>query len=166
MPNKVYVNPETALTLRNTGGSAALTLTSLAANAGRQSAVLDLSASPRSPWYTFRPFLKFATNPVVNESLRFYVKARDSATGGKADNDDGDSDAAVSAEDKLKNLHYIGSLIVDEALSTPEFSASFGPIYIPERYIQVVVWNATADALSATAADHGIDVIPVPVEIQ
>ena len=120
MPNKIYVAPETTLTFRNTGSTGAnITLTSLGAGAGRQSAQVDLGSASRARLYGWRFWMKFATAPAVGETIRLYLKTSD---GTHLDNDDGTTDAAVSAEDKLRNLKYIGSLIVDEASATPEFS--------------------------------------------
>lgn len=166
MPNKVYIAPETAITWRNTGGSAALTLTSVAASAGRQGAHYSLdggTGADRSGYYMWRAWVKFATTPVVGEVVELYLKTSD---GTHPDNDDGTGDIAVSSSDKLKNLLPIGVIIVDEASTTPEFVASGGPVFIGSDDVAPVFWNATADALSATASDHGFDLIPVPPEIQ
>lgn len=134
-----------------------LTLTSLASDAGRQSAEHDRGDGDLDMLYEWRAWCKFATAPVVGETVDIYLKTSD---GTHDDNDDGATDAALSAEDKLKNLQYMGSIIVDEASATPEFSAS-GTVSITARYIQVVVENSTADALSSTAADHGVSLTPI-----
>lgn len=141
----------------STTGDATLTLTSLASDAGRQSAEYDRGASDLDMLYEWRAFVKFSTAPVVGETVDIYLKTSD---GTHDDNDDGASDAALSAEDKLKNLHFMGSIVVDEASATPEFSAS-GTVSIMARYIQIVVENSTADALSSTAADHGVILTPI-----
>lgn len=134
-----------------------LTLTSLASDAGRQSAEHDRGTGDLDMLYEWRAWCKFATAPVVGETVDIYLKTSD---GTHDDNDDGATDAALSAEDKLKNLQYMGSITVDEASATPEFSAS-GTVSITARYIQVVVENSTADALSSTAADHGVSLTPI-----
>lgn len=162
MVTKVYVHEESAITWRNSGGTAVLTLTSVASGAGRQGALRDLGTAARARVYEWRAFVKFATTPVVGEVVKIYLKTSD---GTNPDNDDGDTDAAVSAEDKLRNLHYIGSIVVDEASATPTFVGS-KTVEINARYVAPVFWNATADALSATAADHGFNLKPVPDEIQ
>ena len=163
MANKIYVTPEAAITWRNAGGDNVLTLTSLAAGAGRQGALDDFGAvTPRSRKYNWRFFMQFATEPVVGEVIYIYGKTGD---GTHRDNDDGAGDAAVSAEDKLRNLTLIGVLIVDEAAVAPEFSVS-GDIEISSREFAPVIWNDTADAFSATAAEHGFDLMPTPDEIQ
>jgi hypothetical protein len=147
----------TAINFIASGGTEPLTLTSVAAGAGRQSDEYDRGAGDLDVLYEWRAYVKFATTPVVGETVDIYLKTSD---GTHDDNDDGATDAALSAEDKLKNLTYMGSIIVDEASTTPEFSAS-GQISIYARYIQVVVFNNTADALSSTAADHGVILTPV-----
>ena len=160
--SKAYYLPETKHEFLASGGDVVLTLTSLGAGAGRQSADLDLGASAQPFMFRWRAWVKFAIAPVVGETIDLYLKTND---GTHYDNDDGTGDAAVSAEDKLKNLHFLGSIVVDEASATPEFSAS-GTIAIYERYLQVVVWNATANALSATAADHGVYLEEIPQQGQ
>lgn len=162
MANLIYVNEETAITWRNSGGSNVLTLTSIAAGAGRQGALDDLGVAARSRRYAWRAYVKFATTPVVDEYVGIFLKTSD---GTNPDNDDGTGDAAVSAEDKLKNLQFIGSILVDEASTTPTFVAS-GAVDIEHRHVAPVFWNYTADALSSTAADHGFDLTPVPSEVQ
>ncbi len=162
MANLVYQNAEAAITWLASGGTNVLTLTSVAAGAGRQGALDDFGVGAVAQEYAWRAWVKFATTPVVGEIIRIYWKTSD---GTSPDNDDGTGDAAVSAEDKLKNLHFIGSIIVDEASNTPVFVAS-GYMTIPHRHGAPVFWNATADALSATAGDHGFSITPVPMEIQ
>lgn len=162
MTSKSYVLPETPITFLASGGDVTFTQTSVASGAGRQSAQHDFGAAARAFAYKWRAWVKFATTPVVGETVDFYLKTSD---GTHSDNDDGTTDAAVSSEDKLSNLRYIKSIIVDEASSTPEFSAS-GEMVIYDRYAQVVMWNASEDDLSSTAADHGFSLTPIPVQGQ
>ncbi|MDC0003788.1 hypothetical protein OAE19_05250 [Porticoccaceae bacterium] len=160
--SKAYYLPETRYDFLETGGDAALTLTSLAALNGRQSAQLDFGAGVRPFMFRWRAWVKFATTPVVGESIEIYIKTSD---GTHLDNDDGVGDIAVSAEDKLKNLRYVGSIVVDQAGIVEEYSAS-GVFTIYERYVHLVFWNSTADGLSATAADHGAYLQAIPLQGQ
>lgn len=162
MPNKVYQHDETAITWLASGGSAVLTLTSLAATAGRQGALYDFGTSARAFLFAWRFYCKFATTPVVGEAVRLYIKTSD---GTNPDNDDGTGDAALSSLDKVKNLTPLGIMLVDEASTTPTFVKS-GMVYLPHRYAAPVIYNATADAFSSTAADHGFQLTPVPPEMQ
>ena len=169
MTSKVYQIGETDISWLASGGTETFTLTSLAAGAGRQGARHDFGAitTARAHLFDWWFFMKFATAPVVGEQVDIYWKGYHQG-GTHAMNDDGNTDAAVSAEDKLRNLIYLGSLIVDEASSTPEFSTGNqgDPIWLPHRYGMPVVWNATADAFSGTAADHGFILTPVVPQAQ
>ncbi len=166
---KVFQIGAADITWLSSGGSALLTLTSLGAGAGRQGARYDFGAitTAREHLFDWVFFMKFATAPVVDEVVDIYWKGYHQA-GVHAMNDDGNSDAAVSAEDKLTNLIYLGSLVVDEASLTPEFAAfaKGDPIWIPHRYGMPVIWNATADAFSSTAADHGFILTPIVPQAQ
>jgi len=162
MVSKVYQNAETPITWKSTGGSELLTLTSVAAGAGRQGAVHDFGTAARAREFAWRAYIKFATAPVVGETIDIYWKSSD---GTHPDNDDVTGDTAVSAADKLKNLQFLGSIVVDEASATPEFVAS-GFLDVYPRYGGPVFWNATADALSSTATYHGFILTPIPMEAQ
>lgn len=163
MAKEIYRAREGAIQWLASGGDHALTLTSLGAGAGRQGALRDFGATTSvARVYMWRLWCKFATAPIVGEVIELYAKTGD---GTHRDNDDGAGDAAVSAEDKLLNLDPFGTLVVDEASATPEFSAS-GLILISAREFAPVIWNRTADALSSTAGDHGFQIVPVPPQRQ
>lgn len=162
MANEIYVVPETALTWLASGGDNALTLTSLGGTAGRQGALDDFGTAARSRKFMWRAYVKFSAAPTVGLRIGIFWKTSD---GTHPDNDDGTGDIAVSAADKLLNLRQLGSIIVDEASSTPEFVAS-GEFEFSARYGAPVFWNYTGTNLSATAADHGFILTPVPDQIQ
>lgn len=166
MPNLIYQNEGTDIVFAPataTDSDVTFEVDGLASGAGQQSAQHDFGVAARSPIFTWRAFVQFATAPVVGEIIEVYLKT-DSTTS-HPDNDDGTGDAAVSAEDKLKNLHFIGSIIVDEAAADVEMVGS-GLVEIRDRYVQVVFWNATADALTTDVNENGFVLTPVPDEIQ
>jgi len=160
--NLVHQNEGTIITWQDSSGTLVITSQNLAAGAGRQGAVHDFGVGARSPRFAWRWGQEFETPPVVDEFLRIYAKTSD---GTDPDNDDGTGDAAVSAENKLKNLTQIGKLIVDEAAADVQMAAS-GFILLPHRYFQPVIWNATADNLQNTANINVFSLTPVPFEIQ
>lgn len=162
MTSKAYLLPETLIEFKDSGGDAAFTCTSLAAGAGRQSAQYDFGTSARPYIFSWRAYVKFSTTPVVGEVIDVYIKTSD---GTYVDNDDGTTDAALSAEDKLKNLTRIGFITVDEASTTAPMVAS-GVVELPDQYVQVVFFNRTADALSSTAADCGFRLKEITVQGQ
>ena len=167
MANKIYQIEETALwfvpATAAQAEDAIFEVDALGSAAGQQSAQLDLGTTARSRWFAWRAFVQFATNPVLGETIRIYLKT--SGTGGHPDNDDGTGDLAVSAEDKLRNLHLIGEIEVDQALADFEMVAS-GRVWIPDRYVQVVFWNGTADGLTTDVDENGFILTPIPAEIQ
>lgn len=166
MANKVYQHNETALWFVPAAAAqaedAAFEVHNLASGAGRQSAQHDFGTSARASVFAWRAFIQFATAPVVGEVVKFYLKTSD---GNHPDNDDGTSEGAVSAEDKLLNLRVLGSIIVDEAVADVEMVAS-GLVTISERYTQVVCWNASADGLTNDVDENGVTLVPVPLEVQ
>lgn len=161
MANLIYVNEEAAITWLASGGSETFTPTSLGAAAGRQGAHHDFGVAARPRRFSWRAFIKPGGTRVVGEVVHIYLKTSD---GSHPDNDDGATDLAVSALDKLRNLRYLGSIQIDENAAV-EMVAS-GDIEISARYAAPVFWNATANALSSTAADFGFILTPVPDEVQ
>lgn len=142
--------------------SAIFEIDGLGSGAGRQSAQFDFGTARHTNIFDWRAFAQFATAPVLGERIDIYLKTSD---GTREDNDDGTGDLAVSAEDKLNNLHLIGSIIVDEAVADTEMVAS-GTVEIRSRYVQVVVWNASADALTTDVDENGVYLTPATVEIE
>lgn len=164
MANKIYKIDETSITWTDTTGDLAMTLNNLAAGAGRQGAQKDLGAgtTARAFWYHWRCIVQQDTAGVVGEQIRVYLKT---GNGTYYDNDDGTGDIAVSAEDKLRNLRLIGVLTVDEAAADVNISRN-DLLYLPERYVMPVIWNASADNLQATNNINQFILTPMPFEIQ
>jgi hypothetical protein len=169
MANKVYINPETLLSFGSEGtDDADWSTESITNNAGRQSAMYDLGVGPRALRYAFRFYTQFQATPTLGAALRVYMKTagpEDSATPAHPDNDDGTGDAAVSAIDKLNNLHHIGSVIVDEAAANVEMVVS-GIIEIPNRHVGFVFWNASGATVTTDVAETKLELVPLPDEIQ
>ena len=162
MVNKVYQHDETAITWQDASGTNVITLNNLATLSGRQGALHDLGTAARAAKFAWRAFCQFATTPVVDEQVDIYLKTSD---GTKPDNDDGTGDAAVSAEDKLSNLHPIGSIFVDEG-ATGIIMVASGIVMIGARHVAPVFWNATLDNLVATNNLNGFILTPIPPEVQ
>ena len=171
MANLIYKNRETMLWFVPAAASQAedyaFEMHNIAAAAGRQSAPVDLGDGAVAGWYEWRAFVQFADTPVLKETVDFYLKTMGSSASATAhpDNDDGTGEGAVSAIAKLDNLQWIGSIVVDEAAANVEMVSS-GLVYIAARGFNVVMWNATADALTNDVDENGFMLSPVPSEIQ
>lgn len=157
----VYQDEEDTISWLASGGTATFTPTSLGAAAGRQGELHDLGASARPRRFVWRARIVPGGTRVVGEVIRIYLKTSD---GTNPDNDDGTGDIAVSSVDKLRNLTPIGAITIDENAAVAMVAS--GEIEISARYVGPVFWNATANALSATAGDFGFWLTEVPDAVQ
>lgn len=147
MASALKWNVGTALTWRDSGGDYLMTLTALAAQAGRIGARGDLGAWPHAN--TFRWYLETAwvSTPVQNETLDFYVAGWDTDTPGSSWAQVGSGDAALVATQRA-NLRYVGSVTAETA-TTGVFSSG-GIVTLPFRYVSPALWNnSAARALAA-----------------
>ncbi len=171
MANLVYQNPETTIWFVPAGAAQAedyiLELDTLAAGAGIQSAHWDRGVAAQPAMYEWACFVQFATPAVLNETVSIYLKPSGTSASATAHpaNDDGTGAGAVSAEDKLNNLQLIGVISVDQAAQDIEMVAR-GVVYLTARGYNVVIFNDSADALSADEDENGFYMTPIPDEIQ
>lgn len=162
MANKIYLHSETSITFKSSGGTAAFTPTSVADAAGRLSARHDLGSAARARRYEWRARTKLAAAATVGRAIEIYLCTSD---GTIADGNQGTSDAAFSAADKRRNLKFLGVIEIDKNDANEVFHAS-GLCEIDARYLSVVWWNDSGQALSGTAGDHEFILTPVPDEVQ
>lgn len=160
MPNFILQEQQTAVTWKNTGGTQTLTLTSLGAAAGRKGTSNDFGA--QTPARVIVELLtKFAVAPVAGATVEVYwCSSRDNTN---FDAGQASADAAFTDTDLNKQLHWIGSLIADNTTAAQQQSWMF---FLPGRYGFPVVYNATGQALSATAGDHVLTITPFTDEVQ
>lgn len=162
--NLIRQNQGTIITWDDAGTTHAFTLANLGAGAGRQGVEHDFGVGVvvgRMGWIAG---VQFETTAVVGETVDIYLKT--APDGDHYDNDDGDgTDIAVSAEDKLNNLHYLGSIVVDEA-AVVRMQIS-GEIDIRAEKVAPVFWNATADNLITPATTENYFILyEIPLEIE
>ena len=171
MANLIYQNSETTIWFVPAAAAQAedyaFEMHNIGTLAGRQSAHWDRGVAATPGIYAWRAFVQFIANPVFDQTVDFYLKTSGSDASATAhpDNDDGTASAAVSAEPKLSNLHYLGSIVVDQETQDIEMVAS-GTVYITARGVNIVMWNATEDGLTNDVDENGFYLTPVPDEIQ
>jgi hypothetical protein len=171
MANLIYQNPEATVwfvpATATQAEDAAFEVHNLASGAGRQSAQWDRGVGATSAWYEWCAFVQFTTTPVVGETVDIYLKPAGTSASATAHpaNDDGTSEGAVSAEDKTKNLDFVGSIVVDEAAANVEMVAR-GAVYLTARAYQCAFWNSAADALTNDVNENGFFMTPIPDEVQ
>ena len=139
-----------------------MTLNNLAAGAARVGAQKDFGAGSTAGLYQWRLTVQFETAPVVGETVDVYLSTSD---GTEEDGQEGEADAAVGDTNSLKNMHFIGSLVVTSTDADHDMTAS-GVCRIPTRYVSPVIHNNTADNLQATNDTGEFTLTPIPDEIQ
>lgn len=159
--NSILQKLATPITWLASGGSAVFTPTSLASAAGRQGAYYDLGDAARPRRFRWRAWLKPGATRVVGEVVEVYLLTGD---GTRYDNDDGTGDIAVSSKDKLRNVDPLGVIEIDENAAVEMGRGGF--VETGDRWVAPVLWNATANALSVTAADFGFELVPVEDEVE
>ena len=160
MANEILQKQLTSVTWKSSGGTRAITLTSLGAAAGRKGANHDFGATFGARCMV-ELLTKFAVAPTAGTTIDIYWSSSrdnssyDSATSG--------TDSAFTDTDLNKQMHYVGSLFSDNTTSAQQQSWLF---FLPGRYGYPVVYNATGQALSATAGDHVLTITPLVDEVQ
>jgi hypothetical protein len=161
MANDVLVYNGTAKTYKSSAGDAVFTGTSLANAAGRISGVVDYG-TPRAGKYRVQVQTKFGTAPTAGNAVEVYLVRSDDNT--NRDAALGSADAAVSDVDLKAQCMFIGNLVADNQ-NTGQQVASF-EVETGARYLSVLLWNASGQALTATATDHIITITPIITQIQ
>lgn len=163
MPSKLYQHRESAITWKDSGGSAAITLASLASGALRAGALVDLEAANayRSPLFAWRAWVRFNAAPAVGEQVSVYLRTSD---GTVPDHDEGTGDVAVTSgrERNMMALLPVNAI----AASSTIIMARAGLIVLPQRWVAPVFFNRAGAALHATANECGFSLSPVPWEAQ
>lgn len=164
MAYKVYLQRESEIVFKSSGGTVAFTPTSVANGAGHISAQYDVGVAPKPRLFRWRAKTALAATPTLGNLIRVYLSCADDTS--DLDGNASTSDAAYNTQDKLRNLQQIGNIIIDVAGTGAQKGSSLGSIEIASRYVSVVWWNAGGSALSSTASDHQFVLIPLPDEIQ
>ena len=173
MPNAILALRGTRITFEASGGTVVLTLPSLAAGAGRISDPFNKGAGSQEKIFGGGMRTQFATVPVAAELIRIYLiewwEARNAGTPAfKVPGDLPAVDSDIADEDRF----LAGGVLLESLIVPPSPAADTEYISRPldfqtrARQFQIGVWNATADALTATATEHEVYLEPVDDEIQ
>jgi len=157
MPTAIYRAVETAITFKDSGGSAVWTLQNLAGDAKRISARYDRGAGSLPIRYQWRAVVQWAATPVAGHWIEFYISGSD---GTNSDGNVGTSDAATFHRE-LWNMLHIGCVRVQAATGAANNIAS-GVVDIWDRYISVGCWNQATTALQNTANVSYLILTPMP----
>lgn len=173
LPDYIKNELGTAITWASSGGTYAITLTSLSGTAGtaRQGAKGDLGADRAQIYDVLFTSSVGSAVTAPNQELELWWAASDNATA-ESNNPLGPTtsntvvtgaDAAFGSastnSERTAQLLFIGSLNFSNAVGTAVQAAwlSFVP---PSRYGMPIVVNRTGQALGSTAGDHLIRLVP------
>lgn len=164
MPNEILIKSGTPIVWKNSGGDYALSFGGIAAADGQQGAKADLGAT-RANRYLIRLTVDPNVPPTAGLSVDVYWAGSPNAT--EASENPGGvtgSDAAYTDTDLLKQLEFIGSLILDN--TTSDQTQDVGILTPKHRYGSPVVYSNSDQAMNATEGNQQLVAYPVVDEIQ
>ena len=172
LPDFIKISSGTPLTIRNSGGSAAITLASLAngngtSAGGRQSATLDLGANWAQRWRLEADF-ELAATPTAGNAINLFASWSD-ATGAGEGNTSG-SDAAYTGysnniDASTRQLELLGAFVVTAQATSTVQKAYIGVIFPKARYLNLVVDNRSGAAFHSSDTNQVITLTPLEESI-
>jgi len=173
LPDFFKVSAGTALTLKSSGGSAAITLASLAngngtSAGGRQSATLDLGAKWAQRWRINTEF-ELAATPTAGNAINLFASYKDAS--GAGDGNTSGSDAAYTGysnniDAATKQLEFLGSHIVTAQATSTVQKACPGVFFPKGRYLNLVVDNRAGSAFHSSDTNCVITLTPLEESIE
>ena len=159
----------TPITWKSSGGTYAITCTSLAAAASRQGAksATLVAAPPGGTTAVLPDYLQcilqvqMTSAPAAGSEVQLFLGFSDSATAG-TDNPAGltGTDAAGPNADTLGQLVFAGSVVLSNNIGTGVQLAYLAKVPPLDAYVSPVVYNGSLVAFDATAAHTILTVIP------
>jgi len=167
------VSAGTSLTIKSSGGNAAITLASLAngngtSAGGRQAATLDLGAKWANRWRINTEF-EMAATPTAGNAINLFASYRD-ATGAGDGNTSG-SDAAYTGysnniDASTRQLEFLGAHVVTGQATSTVQKACPGVFFPKGRYLNLVVDNRAGSAFHSSDANCVITLTPLEESIE
>lgn len=160
----ILVKTGTPKVWKNSGADAVCTLTSLANNAARQGAKLDLGATFSARYAAYLD-IDINVAPTAGALVELWLAwshdadAADFNPGGVSGSD-GAYKAAEEDEWK-KQLDFAGALIATADGAGTIQRMLVGVVDAKARYVSPIVVNKSGQAFSATAANHAITLVPI-----
>lgn len=166
LPDVGRVQTATEKTFRSSGGSATLTMTSVANTAARQSDKCDFGAT-RAPRYAVFAEVELAATPTAGAVIELFLGPSSSATAG-TDNLAGlsGSDAAYTGyssnlDASVQQLIRIGDFVCTAQATSTVQKGFVGYTTIPQRYASLVVYNRSGAAFHSSASNVVFRFVPL-----
>jgi hypothetical protein len=173
LPDFFKVSEGTAKTIRNSGGTAAITLASLAngngtSAGGRQSASLDMGANWAQRWRLECNF-ELAATPTAGNAVNLFASWNTST--GAGDGNTSGSDAAYTGysnniDAATRQLEFLGAHICTAQATSTVQRSLVGVIFPKGRYLNLVVDNRSGAAFHSTDTNQVITLTPLEESIE
>ena len=108
-------------------------------------------------------YSQFQATPTLKLALDVHSRTSD---GTSPDNDDGTGDVALSSSDKLNNLDFVRSMLVDEAAANIVTVISGTIRDLNERHVGFTGENNSGATINATDSNTQLSLSPMPDQIQ
>lgn len=162
--NLIYRALQTAITFKESTGSAVLTLNNLAHGTGRISARYDRGAGSQPEDFLLSSVICWETAGVVGERVEVYLVESD---GTDAEGAFGTADAAWTDANIKPNLGCPDLINTTQATTGDAKNVAKRRVTLTERYVSVAVWSASAAShLQADDNASYITLTPVPPDVQ
>lgn len=173
LPDFFKTSPGTSLTIKNSGGTAAITLASLAngngtSAGGRQAATLDLGANWARMWRIDTDF-ELAATPTAGNAINLFASFSPTTGAGKANTTGTDAAYAgysSNLDASTRQLELLGSHIVTTQATATVQKANVGVFFPKGRYLNLVIDNRSGAAFHNTDTNQVITLTPLEESIQ
>jgi hypothetical protein len=165
MTSKAQILTGTALKFNGEAGAdKAFSMEGVTTGAGRVSEQKDLGASPRDFAFDWTCELLCQATPTQYATVDFYIAVAPDNDATMIPGDVGNADAALGDLDQLRNLQYIGSVVIEEADTSK--MVGFGSFECTGRYLTIVGVNNSGATLNATDSNFIFNLIPKVIQGQ
>lgn len=164
--SQAQINVGTALKFNGEAGAdVAFSMEGILTTAGRVSAQKDLGASPRDFNFTWYGEVLMQATPTQYTTIDFYAAGAPDNDSTMVAGDVGVADAALTSANQLRNLLFIGSVVIEEADTSK--IVGFGTFEWTSRYISIVGHNnATGATINATDSNFIFNLQPYNIQGQ
>lgn len=166
LPDYAKIGNATEITFKSSGGSAAITMTSVANGAARQSVKCDFGAlRPRRYW--LKAQVEMAATPTAGTTIGLYMGWSNSATAGTDNPTElSGTDAAYTGQSSnlsasLPQLAFLGDAVLSALATATVQHIDVGIVEAPMRYGSLVVMNNSGAAFHSSATNISFRFIPI-----
>lgn len=173
LPDFFKTSEGTAKTIKNSGGTAAITVASLAngngtSAGGRQAATLDFGALWARGW-RMEVARELAATPTAGNAINYFASWQ-SASGAGLGNTSGSDSAYTGYSNNIdaatKQLEFLGSHICTAQATTTVQKSLIGIIFPKARYMNLVEDNRSGAAFHSTDTNQVITFTPLEESIE